>query len=256
MNTEIEFNKYKTRGSLHWKEMTSRDLRVFNAFQQARYDWIINTAGDLKGKKVLDVGCGDGSLTYLLARRDTIVVGVDNEELGLDFARDNLKKIDPHNKLQYSFAQASAYELPFEPNSFDVVVSCEVIEHLREPERMLAECKRVLRPGGKLVLTTPYRLTESPRDSNHVLEYFPGEIQGLLQKYFSAVEVMPTHHVLWYSLYSYSFRSFRKRPLGRWALNILVLWFGWNPFMIPYVKKTKFDTFASILAWGVKNNSQ
>lgn len=56
MATEKKFNKYRNRGSLHWREMISRDIRHFNAFQQARYDWILKAAGDISGKKSFGFG--------------------------------------------------------------------------------------------------------------------------------------------------------------------------------------------------------
>lgn len=247
---EIEFNKYKARGNQNWMEMRSRDPRRFNAYQQARYDWILKVAGDVHGKKVLDVGCGGGSLVFLLAKAGAEVVGVENEKLGLQFARENLKSVENAN-LHYTFEHASAYELPFKDETFDIVVSCEVIEHLREPERMLREVLRVLNPGGKFILTTPYRMTEVPQDENHVKEYFPGEIQVMLEKYFKDVEVKETHHMFWRALFTYGFRFAGKRPLGKWTVNALTLFFGWNPFMIDY-PKGKFDLFSSICAWGSK----
>ncbi len=251
MTKEKEFNKYKIRGSMHWREMTSRDPRFFNAYQHARYEWIMRAAGDMAHKKVLDLGCGDGSLIYLLAKKGAIVTGVDNEALGLEFARQNLASVG-NEELDYEFVNASAYELPFEENTFDIVVSCEVIEHLQEPERMLEEISRVLKSGGKVVLTTPHRLTEVPKDANHVVEYFPGELKRMMEKYFAEAEVKMTHHVLWFSLYAYAFRAFGNRNLGRWFLNIPILLFGYNPFMIDYVHPTKFDRFTSLLGSGTK----
>jgi 2-polyprenyl-3-methyl-5-hydroxy-6-metoxy-1,4-benzoquinol methylase len=252
MPLEKKFDKYQKRGSMHWREMISRDIRKFNAFQQARYDWIIKSAGELKAKKVLDLGSGDGALSYLLAREGAVVVGVDNDELGVEFAEANLKSVDPDNKLQYSFITGSAYQLPFPDESFDIVALCEVIEHLAEPERMLVEVKRVLKPGGKLVLTTPHRLRETPADPNHVQEFFPEELRLFLVKYFSVVEIKLTHHVFWHGLYSYSFRHFRNRHFGMWFVNLLYFLFGWNPFMIDYPKPTKFDLFAQILGIAIK----
>lgn len=250
---EKEFNKYKDRQSIHWQEMVSRDIRKFNAYQQARYDWITRTTGDLSGKEVLDLGCGDGALTYILAKRGASVVGIDNNELGLKYARQNLvaaRKRD--NVLRYEFIHASVYQLPFLDARFDIVVACEVIEHLHDPARMLGEASRVLKNGGKFILTTPHRLTEIPHDKNHIKEYFPEEIKQFLEKYFVKVGIKLTHHVLWYGLYAYAFRIFRNRPLGRWLLNACVLFLGWNPFMIDYDKPEKFDRFTSILAWGIK----
>ena len=214
MAEEKIFNKYKDRGSVHWREMTSRDPRRFNAFQQARYDWIIKTAGDMKGKRVLDLGCGDGSLTYMLCRAGAHVVGADNEDMGIKFARENLASQNVDNKLHYEFVVASAYSLPFENASFDIIAHCEVIEHLAEPERMLAEAKRVMKTDGKFIVTTPHRLHEFPKDPNHVREFFPEELKALLQKFFPSVEIKLTHQIMWYALHSYSVRHFGNRQLG------------------------------------------
>lgn len=232
---------------MHWREMMSRDIRKFNAFQQGRYDWIIKTAGELKGEKILDLGCGDGALTYLLAKRGALVIGIDNEELGLEFARENMKSVDPRGKLKCEFVLASAYALPFPEKSFDIVANCEVIEHLEEPERMLAEVKKVLKPGGKLILTTPYRLTEIPGDPNHVREYFPSEIEAMLRKYFAVVEIKLTHHIFWYAIFTYSFRHFGNRQFGKWLVNALTLWFKFNPFLLDYLPGKRV-LFTQILA--------
>ena len=247
---EKEFNKYKARGNQNWRAMRALDPRVFNAYQQARYGWILKLAGDIRGQKVLDVGCGGGSLTYLLAKAGADVIGVEQEELGLQFARENLASVGDKS-LRYAFVHASAYQLPFAAETFDTVVSCEVIEHLQEPEKMLSEVQRVLKRGGKFILTTPYRLTEFPHDENHIKEYFPGEIQNILEKHFKDVGVKSTHNMLWRSIYT-SVRGFGNRPLGKWFLNACALWFGWNPFMNDYTELGKFDTFSTICAWGTK----
>lgn len=249
---EHKFDKYDARGNFHWKQAMSKDIRVFNAYHQARYEWILKTLGSVEGKKVLDMGCGDGLLTYFLARAGADVTGVDNDEQGIMYARESIALMDKNKNLKYTFVNASVYELPLQSDSFDVVVSCEVIEHVPEPVRMVAEAHRVLKKGGMLVVTTPHRLTEFPKDINHVHEYFPTELQKILEEYLGNVSIKQTHHMLWRSLYGYSSRLFGNRPIGKWFLNTLVLVFGWNPFMIDYEKPTKFDTFSSICAWGHK----
>src|SRR3989338_8646993 len=83
---EKEFVKYKERGSTHWQQMMSRDLRQFNADPQARYEWVVQVAGGICGKNILDQGCGDGGLSYCLARRGANFAGVDTEPLGIEFA--------------------------------------------------------------------------------------------------------------------------------------------------------------------------
>jgi ubiquinone/menaquinone biosynthesis C-methylase UbiE len=243
---EKDFVKYKERGSMHWRQMMSRSIRKSNAHQQARYGWVLRSVGDSKGKKVLDLGCGDGALSYWLARAGAQVTGVDNEPLGIQLAKENLHSVGKDS--QCTFVVASAYELPFPDQSFDFVVSSEVIEHVQHPEKMVAEARRVLKPGGKFVLTTPYRLTEFPNDPNHVKEYFPTEMEKMLKADFRTVEIKLTHHILWTGLFGYTFRRFKRRQFGYWFINALTLWFGHNPFMIEYPNPTKLDRFTQILA--------
>lgn len=244
---EKEFVKYKERGSLHWREMSSRDLRVFNASQQARYDWMVKIlGGELKDKKILDLGCGDGGLSFNLAKAGARVTGIDNEPLGVRMAEENLATTDQRDLCV--FKVADAYALPFEDASFDHVVNSEVIEHVEFPERLIAEAKRVLKPGGKFIVTTPYRLTEFPKDPNHLREYYPTELEKLLRVSFPNVEIRLAHHVFWFGLFTYTFRWSKGRQFGRWFINLMTLWFGYNPFMIEYPRPAKFDRFALIQA--------
>jgi len=237
--TDTKFDKYEHKGSMHWDEMMSKDVRKFNSYQQGRYDWILKVTGEIKGKKVLDLGCGDGALSYLLQRRGALVTGVDNEQQGLDFAQKNVSEA--------KFVNASAYDLPFPDESFDLVVSSELIEHLDRPETMLSETKRVLKPAGRLVLTTPHRLTEKPGDKYHFHEFFPEELESLVKTDFNFTKVILSHHVFWYGLYTYAARKFKNRQFGMWFINALTLWFNWNPFLIEYETSTKRDVFTQII---------
>lgn len=250
--TEKKFNKYEARGSYHWREMLSKDPRVFNAYHQAHYDWILKIAGNVKGKKVLDIGCGDGVLSYLLAKAGAEVTGIDNDEYGLMYAHENLERENKKKKLACTFVNASAYAMPFEQETFDIVVCCEVIEHVQETGKLLAEARRVLKTGGICIFTTPHRLTEFPQDIHHVKEYFPSEIQKLLEDYFRDVVVKQTHHMFWYSIYTYPFSILGNRPIGKWCINIFAIVFRRNPFMIDYKKSLKLSIFSTLCAWGYK----
>lgn len=248
--TERDFVKYKERGNMHWREMMSHSLRGYNAVQQARYILILKNLGDTNDKRILDLGCGDGALSYLLAKAGAQVIGIDNEPLGIELAQENIKNLPVARACE--FVVGSAYELPFPDASFDHVASCEVIEHVQYPEKMISEAYRVLKPGGHLVLTTPYRTSEFPTDPNHVQEFYPSELEKLLQKNFSTVEIKLTHHVFWFGLYTYTVRPWQHRQPGRWLINALALWFGFNPFLISYDQPAKFDRFTQILAIATK----
>ncbi len=100
------------------------------------------------GERVLDVGCGEGAFTAELARAGALPVGVDVAEEPLRRARAR------HPELELRLVDADgAWELA--DASFDVVWAGEVIEHVLDTAAWLSEVRRVLRPGGRLLLSTP-----------------------------------------------------------------------------------------------------
>ena len=70
-------------------------------------------------------------------------------------------------------------------NSFDTVICFQVIEHIRRDDTLLAEMKRILKPGGRLLLTTPNRLMSLTRNPFHVKEYTPVEMHTAIEPHFS-----------------------------------------------------------------------
>jgi 2-polyprenyl-3-methyl-5-hydroxy-6-metoxy-1,4-benzoquinol methylase len=99
------------------------------------------------GNRVLDVGCSSGYLSEPVAANGNTVVGI---ELDPEAARGAERFCE-----RVLVGDVTTMELPFEPGSFDVVLLGDVIEHLREPVAALARLRPLLRPGGKLVLSTP-----------------------------------------------------------------------------------------------------
>lgn len=100
-------------------------------------------------ERILDVGCGTGEFERMaIERHPTLeLVGVDVTSAMLELARQKLA-----GSSQVRFHLADAESLPFEPEQFDVVVTANMLHHVRQPRQFLEECTRVLRPHGRLVL--------------------------------------------------------------------------------------------------------
>lgn len=148
-------------------------------FQEAlaRYQFALKYVR--KGDKVLDVACGTGYGSSLLAQKGKVV--------GIDINRDAIK----YAKRKYrrvSFLVADAQKLPFKDGEFDLAVSFEFIEHIKKPEKLLHEVKRVLKRKGTFILSTPNKkfpkIVESPY---HEKEYTYQELKKLLEEHFKKV---------------------------------------------------------------------
>ena len=98
----------------------------------------------VKNKKILDIGCGNGEISKNLQALGNEVYGIDASESAREYIKDKLVKVD---------IQKDTY--PFDDNTFDVVFSKSVIEHLHEPDHMLKEAYRVLKKGGTIITMTP-----------------------------------------------------------------------------------------------------
>lgn len=108
--------------------------------------------GNLKGLKILDVGCAAGILTEALAKEGAEVVGIDPGEKLIKVASEHLKT---QQNLQVNYyceliqEHAKKYE-----NHYDAVVASEVVEHVVDQESFLKECAKALKPGGSIFITT------------------------------------------------------------------------------------------------------
>jgi SAM-dependent methyltransferase len=141
-----------------------------------------------RDKDVLDVASGEGYGTALLAQVARRAVGVEIAADTVDHASNAYKA----NNL--SFVVGDARSLPIPDATFDVVTSFETIEHFAEQRRFLSEIRRVLRPGGLLIVSTPDRDHYSPAESAanpfHVRELTQAEFETLLRSYFAEVSVV------------------------------------------------------------------
>ena len=109
---------------------------------------MLDLIGDVAGKTLLDVGCGDGDFSLVLARRGAVVTGVDVSQAMIDAARKNCTA----GAVTATFKLGEAHALPFEAGSFDVVVAMTILCFVDDAAPVFREIARVLRPGGKLVI--------------------------------------------------------------------------------------------------------
>lgn len=109
---------------------------------------ILELVGDVNGCKVLDVGCGDGEFAVKLWKRGAIVIGIDASAAMIDAAKARAKE----HHADITFQVATAEDLPFPPERFDVVTAIAILCFVDDANPVFREIARVLRPGGRLVI--------------------------------------------------------------------------------------------------------
>ena len=109
---------------------------------------ILDLAGDVTGRRVLDVGCGDGALAFELATRGATVTGIDASAAMVEAAKARAKR---HN-ANIAFQVATAENLPFSAEQFDLVTAITILCFVEDATPVFREIARILRPGGRLVI--------------------------------------------------------------------------------------------------------
>lgn len=135
-----------------------------------------------QNKDVLDIASGEGYGSNLLAMLARSVIGVDIAEKAVFNARGK------YRAKNLSFQTGSCTAIPLPENCVDVVVSFETIEHHAEHEQMFKEIKRVLKPGGMLIISTPDKKNYSDvtgyNNPFHIKELYTDEFRDLLKEHF------------------------------------------------------------------------
>jgi ubiquinone/menaquinone biosynthesis C-methylase UbiE len=168
----------------------SRDSYLIYLMHVATYRF---AAPYLAGARVLDLGCGTGYGTAMLAEQCASICGVDISTEAIDYARSRYSKPG----LQYETIDKieRGSRLRFDDASFDAVISFQVIEHVADVPSYLAEIARLLKPGGVFICATPDRATrllpgQRPWNLYHLKEYSNSQFGALFRPRFSEVDVL------------------------------------------------------------------
>ncbi len=153
------------------------------AIARSRMDWLAEQA---RGPRVLDIGCSEGILPILLARRGVEVVGVDVNAEALDLGRELLEQEPPAVRRRVEWILGDALELDLPREAFDTVVLGEILEHLEAPAAMLRVVDECLRRGARLLVTTPFGYFPDP---DHRQTFVLTDFVGLVHRRFTPVEL-------------------------------------------------------------------
>jgi SAM-dependent methyltransferase len=174
-------------------ERTLPDVPAENYWFQRHlvvYQWIAERVG---GLRVLDMACGEGYGSDVLARAAQTVVGVDANPDAHDHAR--LRYRRPNLSFERGMVENFG-----QPEAFDAVVFLQTIEHVQDPQAVLGHFRRLLSPGGVAYVSTPNVLTLAGPDRSksdnpwHIREYRAQEFEQLCRSVFGQVQVLGLFH--------------------------------------------------------------
>lgn len=155
-------------------------------------DWIV-------GLKVLDAACGEGYGSHLLAAKAAEVNGIDVSFEAIAHAQSR------YSAPNLEFIEADCCKTPFADSSFDCIISFETLEHLQDQQALLSEFRRILKPTGFLIISTPDKAIYTDQmgydNPYHVSELYKPEFEALLAGFFPAVRMLGQklgfHSMIW-----------------------------------------------------------
>ena len=152
---QAELQKFATLAH-RWWDPTS-EFKPLHDINPLRLDYIDGIAS-LRGKRVLDVGCGGGILSESMARCGAEVVGIDLGEKALKVAQ--LHQLETGAKVEYRLVAVESLAEE-QPQSFDIVTCMEMLEHVPDPSAVVRACAKLVKPGGRVFFSTLNRNPKS-----------------------------------------------------------------------------------------------
>ena len=145
---EVELNKFSNLAHKWWDKTS--EFKPLHDINPLRLNYI-DRAVTLKGKTVLDVGCGGGILSESMAERGAKVTGIDLGEKALKVAQ--LHSLESGVAVDYQLISVEKLAEQ-QPTSFDVVTCLEMLEHVPDPASVVAACAKLVKPGGQVFFST------------------------------------------------------------------------------------------------------
>ncbi len=209
---QAELDKFGALASRWWDPES--EFKPLHAINPLRLGFILEKTA-LKGKKIVDVGCGGGILSESLAQQGADVTGIDMSEAPLNVAKLHLYE----SELEVNYRQVTAEQLAEEQaGQYDVVTCMEMLEHVPDPASVVDACQRLVKPGGWVFFSTINRNPKSYLFAIVGAEY----ILNLLPK--------GTHDYA---------RFIRPSELSRWLRQSeleldSIMGMGYNPLLAQY----------------------
>jgi 2-polyprenyl-3-methyl-5-hydroxy-6-metoxy-1,4-benzoquinol methylase len=146
----------------------------------------------IKGKVVLDIASGSGYGTKILAEHAEFVYGVDVDEPAVEYAKNNF------SAPNITYKVGDGEKIPLDNASVDVVITFETIEHVKDYKKFVKEIRRVLKPDGIAIVSTPNELEFTDGNHYHLHEFEYDELRSLLASDFKYID--PYFQATWVSV--------------------------------------------------------
>jgi 2-polyprenyl-3-methyl-5-hydroxy-6-metoxy-1,4-benzoquinol methylase len=156
LNSEFDYKMHYQEDAIHFDYFKEEESSAGKEETRRLHQAIINRIPK-NADLILDIGCGNGwAAQHFLAKGKKVI--------SMDISNKNpIKVLKDNPNENHAAVVADAYHLPFKKNSVDAIIASEVMEHVYDPKLFISKLGRVLKPGGKLIITTPY---------NEKIEYF------------------------------------------------------------------------------------